>query len=127
MVLHGRSAVAELKLPILALYDFVCGVLHGRSAVAELKPGARARGAVADRHVLHGRSAVAELKRCKAPRYSPRSESSPRPISRGRIEAISARRSCVASRRSPRPISRGRIEAKTLQDLQEARQEFSTA
>ncbi len=62
VVLHGLSAVAELKLGQLVPGQAVAHVLHGLSAVAELKPAGARRRPTPPAAVLHGLSAVAELK-----------------------------------------------------------------
>ena len=87
--LHGRKAVAELKLVKRNFLGYVAGSLHGRKAVAELKRRTSCRSA-SPHHRLHGRKAVAELKPyVRAETWLP-SAGSPRPKGRGRIEAATA-------------------------------------
>src|SRR5207247_1761435 len=86
-VLHGVTAVAELKLLEPHLADGALGVLHGVTAVAELKRVDGGLGADVT-VVLHGVTAVAELKpRLQGLRPRHRSQGSPRRHRRGRIEA----------------------------------------
>ena len=58
---HGRKAVAPLKLGIGAVGEVGEAAVHGRKAVAPLKPVSDAGGKVAH-CAVHGRKAVAPLK-----------------------------------------------------------------
>jgi hypothetical protein len=85
-------------------------VLHGVTAVAELKHAA-VRHAHAGDAVLHGVTAVAELKPSPSPPDGPAPTGAPRRHRRGRIEALPFRLDLRTMPRAPRRHRRGRIEA----------------
>ena len=84
--LHGLKAVAPLKPNLDRIVGFLAAPIHGLKAVAPLK--------------LH-------------PRHFPPGEEirSPRPQSRGPVEASSRKPASSSKRFSPRPQSRGPVEA----------------
>src|SRR5262249_37520263 len=108
---HQRRG--RIEAPYVRFSDSTQGaVLHGISAVAELK-GFTQDGLSQDDTVLHGISAVAELKEPRRREPLIPDERPPRHQRRGRIEGMfPPLATCTAGDGPPRHQRRGRIEGR---------------